>query len=153
MFGRDYLRMECSSLRRKKFRIHKPSKLWQRVIVAFWQRASTSIEQSSRDCGIVSVQEPVYLSLGPRWSILITWKFSPSMYLTSIDILFVPEFTTLYVMTEVRKSEPNSREVAINSISISDDDSVGFGLILPCRNRRRNGLTTSSLLAMQWSCQ
>ena len=44
---------------REKFLFYKQSKLWQRVIVVFSHRASTSIEQSSRDCGIVSVQEPV----------------------------------------------------------------------------------------------
>ena len=49
-----------------KMCIHKQSKLRHRVIVVFWHRASTSIEQGSRDCGIVSVQEPVYVSLGPR---------------------------------------------------------------------------------------
>ena len=71
------------------------------------------------------------------------------MYLTSIDILFVPEFITLYAMTEVLKSESNSREVPINSTSNLDDESVGFGLILPCRNRRRDGLTISPSLVMQ----
>ena len=71
------------------------------------------------------------------------------MYLTSIDILFVPELITLYVITQVLKSEFNSRETPINSTLISDDDSVGLGLILPCRNRRRDGLTISSLLVMQ----
>ena len=50
----------------EKVCIHKQSKLRHRVIVVFWHRASTSIEQGSRDCGIVSVQEPVYVSLGPR---------------------------------------------------------------------------------------
>ena len=71
------------------------------------------------------------------------------MYLTSIDILFVPELITLYVITQVLKSESNSRETPINSTLISDDDSVGFGLILPFRNHRRDVLTTSSLLIIQ----
>ena len=71
------------------------------------------------------------------------------MYLTSIDILFVPELITLYVITQVLKSEFNSRETPINSTLISGDDSVGFGLILPFRNHRRDGLTTSSLLVIQ----
>jgi|GEM_PF-3175957 hypothetical protein len=70
------------------------------------------------------------------------------MYFTSIDTLFLPEFVTLYVTTEVLKSETKPREHSTNS-TLNSDASEGVGLILPCRNRRLDGLTTSSLLATQ----